>query len=161
MRLRVSCEGIAPRTRDYFLCTSTGIGRGLSISQLIFALNEELKCVACSPLYIAKSEYHLSLMKDDMLTICLCRFTFNSISQIDQDASITLASICEWKNSFVPVNHRLPTDIISLVPTHLPTQKDRFHPLLCVVICMESSSNMVHCGRSCFSKRVRSACHPP
>ena len=56
----------------------------------------------------------------------LCSFTFDSISQIDRDASTALATIREWKNSFVPVN-RIPTDILSLIPTHLPTQKDCFH----------------------------------
>ena len=36
-----------------------------------------------------------------------------------------LANIHEWKNSFTPFN-RLPSDIISLIPTYLPSQKDRF-----------------------------------
>ncbi|KAF9783943.1 hypothetical protein BJ322DRAFT_1109795 [Thelephora terrestris] len=78
-------------------------GRGLSLSQLIFALNKELKRVVHSPMY-----------------------TLEAVSQLDRDASIALATIREWRNSFAHVN-RIPTDILSLIPTHLPTQKGRFH----------------------------------
>ena len=49
-----------------------------------------------------------------------------AVSQLDRDASIAVAAIREWRNSFALVN-RIPTDIITLIPTHLPTQKDRFH----------------------------------
>ena len=55
----------------------------------------------------------------------LCSFTPDSISQIDRDASIALATIREWRNSFAPIN-RIPMDILSLIPTHFPTQKGRF-----------------------------------
>ncbi|KAF9784368.1 hypothetical protein BJ322DRAFT_844594 [Thelephora terrestris] len=78
-------------------------GRGLSISQLLFALNEELKRVAYSP-----------------------PFPLEAVSQLDHDASAALATIREWKNSFARVN-LIPSDILSLIPTHLPSQKDRFH----------------------------------
>jgi hypothetical protein len=37
-------------------------GRGLSLSQLVFALNEELKRVAYSPSYVAKD--HCSLVRE-------------------------------------------------------------------------------------------------
>ena len=37
-----------------------------------------------------------------------------------------LATTREWKNSFTLIN-RIPTDILSLIPTHLPSQKDIFH----------------------------------
>ncbi|KAF9783886.1 hypothetical protein BJ322DRAFT_884870 [Thelephora terrestris] len=77
-------------------------GRGLSLSQLIFALNEELKRVAYSPLS-----------------------TLEEVSQLDQGASHALATIREWRNSFIPVN-RIPIDILSLIPTHLPCQKVHF-----------------------------------
>ncbi|KAF9783462.1 hypothetical protein BJ322DRAFT_1110348 [Thelephora terrestris] len=77
-------------------------GRGLSLSHLVFALNEELKRVTHSP-----------------------SFTLEAVSQLEQGASAALASIREWKNSFRRVN-RIPTDILSLIPTHLPAQKDRF-----------------------------------
>ncbi|KAF9652159.1 hypothetical protein BDM02DRAFT_225932 [Thelephora ganbajun] len=77
-------------------------GNGLSLSQLAFALNEELKRTAYSPF-----------------------FTFDDISQLDRDISAALANIREWRNSFVRVN-RIPLDILALVPTHLPFQKDHF-----------------------------------
>ncbi|KAF9783898.1 hypothetical protein BJ322DRAFT_1109745 [Thelephora terrestris] len=48
-------------------------GRGLSLSQLVFALNEELKRVAPSPL-----------------------ITLEAFSQLDRDASNALATIREW-----------------------------------------------------------------
>ncbi|KAF9778073.1 hypothetical protein BJ322DRAFT_1025425 [Thelephora terrestris] len=83
--------------------THTYPGRGLSLSQLLFALNEELKRVTHSP-----------------------SFTLEAVSQLDQDASAALASIREWRNSFTCVNS-IPIDILSLIPTYLPAQKDRFH----------------------------------
>ena len=52
-------------------------------------------------------------------------FTLDTVSQLDRDASTALATIREWRNSFAPIN-RIPMDILSLIPTHLPTQKDRF-----------------------------------
>ncbi|KAF9777251.1 hypothetical protein BJ322DRAFT_1115160 [Thelephora terrestris] len=70
---------------------------------LVFALNEELKCMTHSP-----------------------SFTLEAVSQLDHGALAALASIREWKNSSNRVN-RIPTDILSLIPTHLPAQKDRFH----------------------------------
>lgn len=50
-------------------------------------------------------------------------FAFDEVSQLDQDVSIALANIREWRNSFIRIN-RLPLDILSLIPTHLPSQKD-------------------------------------
>jgi hypothetical protein len=49
-----------------------------------------------------------------------------AVSQLDQDVSIASAAIREWKNSFARIN-RIPTDILSLIPTYLSSQKDRFH----------------------------------
>ncbi|KAF9783846.1 hypothetical protein BJ322DRAFT_882676 [Thelephora terrestris] len=77
-------------------------GSGLSLSQLVFALNEELKRTAYSP-----------------------HFTFDQVSQLDQDTSTALMTIREWRNSFVPINC-VPWDILSLIPTHLISQEDRF-----------------------------------
>ena len=37
-----------------------------------------------------------------------------------------MATIREWRNSFVPIN-RVPLDILSLIPTYLSDQEDRFH----------------------------------
>ena len=51
-------------------------------------------------------------------------FAFEAVSQLDSDASSALATIREWKNSFALIN-RIPTDIISLIPTYLASQKDR------------------------------------
>lgn len=53
-------------------------------------------------------------------------FTLEVVSQLDRDASTALATIREWRNSFTPIN-RIPLDIPSLIPTHLASQKDRFH----------------------------------
>src|SRR5258708_5528686 len=61
-----------------------------------------------------------------ILMLQACSFTFDAISQLDWDASTALATIREWRNSFVCVN-RIPLDVLSLIPTHLPSQKDRFH----------------------------------
>ena len=99
-------------------------GRGLSLSQLVFALNEELKRVEYSPLYVAKA--HFGLIEELHVLNYRCSFTLEAVSQLDRDASIALATIREWKNSFAHVN-RIPTDILSLIPTHLSSQKDRFY----------------------------------
>ena len=58
-------------------------------------------------------------------TLTLCSFTPDKVSQLDQDVSTALATIREWKNSFAPIN-RIPLDVLSLIPTHLSSQKDRF-----------------------------------
>ena len=55
----------------------------------------------------------------------LYSFTFDNISQLDQDVSTASAAIREWRNTFVPIN-RVPLDILSLIPAHLASQKDRF-----------------------------------
>ena len=52
-------------------------------------------------------------------------FTFDDVSQLDLDISTALANVREWRNSFVPIN-RVPLDILSLVPTHLVSQSERF-----------------------------------
>ncbi|KAF9780153.1 hypothetical protein BJ322DRAFT_1084836 [Thelephora terrestris] len=70
-------------------------GQGLSLSQLVFALNEELKRVA----------YRSS-------------FSFDMLSQLDRDTSTALADIREWRNTLVPIN-RFPLEVLSIIPTHL------------------------------------------
>jgi hypothetical protein len=52
-------------------------------------------------------------------------FTLDAVSQLERDTSTALATIREWKNSFVLIN-RIPLDILSLIPTHLSSQADRF-----------------------------------
>ena len=58
-------------------------------------------------------------------TDILYSVTCDQVSQLDHDTSAALATIREWKNSLAPVNH-LPLDILSLIPTHLVFQEDRF-----------------------------------
>ena len=59
-------------------------------------------------------------------TLTLLRsLTLDEVSQLDRDTLTALAAIREWKNSFVPMN-RVPLEILSLVPTHLSSQEDRF-----------------------------------
>ena len=47
------------------------------------------------------------------------------IAELNRDTSAALATIREWMNSLIPIN-RVPSDVLSLIPTHLPSQKDRF-----------------------------------
>ena len=107
--------------------TRTYPGKGLSLSQLVFALNEELKRAAYSPSYVAKDRCGLAceVPRNDALTRFTYSYTFNNVSQLDQDTSIALTAIREWRNSFIHIN-RVPLDVLSLVPTHLHSQQDRF-----------------------------------
>lgn len=98
-------------------------GNGLTLPQLVFALNEELKCTVYAPSYVAEDH---RLSRNDMYTDSLFSFTSDQVSQLDQDTSIALATIREWRNSFIPIN-RIPFDVFSLIPTHLSSQKDRLH----------------------------------
>jgi hypothetical protein len=95
-------------------------GQGLSISQLVFALNEELKRTAYSPSYVAKHYRRVGERYANLRS----SLTFDQVSRLDQDASTALATIREWRNSFIPIN-RVPLDILSLIPTHLSSQRDR------------------------------------
>ena len=92
-------------------------GKGLSLLQLVFALNEELKRTAHSPSYVATI---LNAGRADSLL----SFTLEVVSQLDCGTSTALATIREWKNSFVRIN-RIPLDVLSLVPIHLASQSDR------------------------------------
>ena len=56
-------------------------------------------------------------------------FTSDQVSQFYQDTLTTFATVCEWKNSFSPVN-RVPLDILSLIPTHLASRGDRLRATL-------------------------------
>src|SRR5882762_1087255 len=55
----------------------------------------------------------------------LCSITLDVVSQLERDLSAALTALREWKNSLVRIN-RIPLDILSLIPTHLSSQKDRF-----------------------------------
>ena len=100
--------------------TQTYPGKSLSLSQLVFALNEELKRTAFSPLYVAGV---FGIMRNDIYTDFLCSVTLDQVSQLDHDTTAALATIHEWKNSLAPIN-RLPLDILSLIPTHFSAQED-------------------------------------
>jgi hypothetical protein len=52
-------------------------------------------------------------------------FDLNAVSLFERDISTALNVVREWKNSFVPIN-RIPSDVLSLIPTYLSSQKDRF-----------------------------------
>ena len=108
--------------------TGTHPGKGLSLSQLVFALNEELKHAAYSPLCVTKVHHGhpREVLKDDALISATRSSTFDDVSQLDRDVSTTLANIREWRNSFIRIN-RIPLDILSLIPTHLSSQKDRLY----------------------------------
>jgi hypothetical protein len=100
--------------------TYTHPGEGLSLPQLSFALNEELRRMAYSPPYVERER--LEERRADRL----CRITLDAVSRLEQDILSALAAARELKNSFVRIN-RIPLDVLSLIPTHLPSQKDRFH----------------------------------
>ena len=96
-------------------------GKGLSLSLLAFALNKELKRVAYSPSYVAK--YNIMILLAKPWADFFCSFTFDDVSQLDEDISTTLANVREWRNSFVHIN-RIPLDVLSLIPTHFDSQGD-------------------------------------
>jgi hypothetical protein len=48
----------------------------------------------------------------------------DAISRFERDISTALVTVREWKNFFASIN-RIPLDILSLIPTHLPFQSDR------------------------------------
>jgi F-box-like len=56
-------------------------------------------------------------------TVYLSRYTFEIVSQLDQEASTVAAAIREWRNSFLPIN-RFPPEVLALIPSHLPYQLD-------------------------------------
>ena len=62
---------------------------------------------------------------DDALIELPRSFTPDEISQLDRDTSTALSIIREWRNSFAAVN-RVPLDVLSLIPAHLPSQGDQF-----------------------------------
>lgn len=102
--------------------TDTHPGSELSLSQLVFALNNELKRTIFSPSCVAKNnptpvaERHSDFPHS---------YSLDRIVQLDRDTSSALAAIREWRNSFVPIN-RIPLDVLSLIPTYLEYKKDRF-----------------------------------
>jgi len=51
--------------------------------------------------------------------------TPDDVSQLYRDVSTALTNICEWRNSLTHIN-RTPSDVLSLIPTYLDSQTDRF-----------------------------------
>ena len=96
-------------------------GKGLSLSQLVFALNEELRRTAYPPLYVGYLE-----LVEERHTNHPCSVTSDEVFQLERDISTALAAARELKNSFALIN-RIPSDILSMIPTHLDSQKDVFH----------------------------------
>ena len=101
--------------------TQTYPGKGLSPLQLVFALNEELKRAVDSPSYVKILPRYLVGGCADFSF----RFTLDDFSQLERDTLAALTTIREWLNPSVPIN-RVPLDVLSLIPTHLPSQADRF-----------------------------------
>ena len=62
-------------------------------------------------------------MRNDALTFSTV--SPSTKSQLDRDISTALRTTREWRNSFVRIN-RIPLGVLSLIPTHLSSQKDRF-----------------------------------
>ena len=109
-------DGSSPPLMD----TQTYPGKGLSPSQLVFALNEELKRAVCSPSYVTYCDPTHEPHPDIPYSL-----TWDEVSELNRDASAALATIREWMTSFAPIN-RVPMDVLSMIPTHLPSQGDRF-----------------------------------
>ena len=102
-------------------------GRGLSLTQLVFALKEELRRTAYSPSYVTRSRVLV-----EQTPYFLYSHGLDKLSQLDEDITTILATVREWRNSLIPIN-RLPEDILSLIPTHLSCQQDRLRAsFICV-----------------------------
>jgi hypothetical protein len=96
-------------------------GQGLSLLQLVFTLNQRLKYALFSPSYM--TECHCDCELEERYANLLRRFTVDEVSELDRGISTALATICEWKNSFIHMN-RAPLDILFLIPTYLHSQND-------------------------------------
>lgn len=132
-------------------------GKGLSLSQLAFALNEELRRVTHSPPCVTKDSHGLAQGRS---TDSICpaspwiRFlnwtgTFRLHSQPSESGGTPLpASIAfRW------------TSFYSSRPTS-PPNRTVFAPLSCAAIGAEYSSSMVHYGPSCTSEKARAMWRP-
>ena len=100
--------------------TSTYPGKGLTLPQLVFALNEELKRAVYSPSYVVDGHQLIEGRSADLRAHSV---TLDVVSQLDRDTSTALAAVRGWRNSFAHIN-RIPMDALSLIPLYL-TQKDR------------------------------------
>ena len=112
----------SPMTPIPSMDTSTYPGKGLSLPQLVYALNEELRNKAHPPPYVER-EHSKPVNERDVDH--LHSITLEEISQLERGILTALGAVRESKNSFVPIN-RIPLDVLCLIPTHLPSHKDRF-----------------------------------
>ena len=97
----------------------------LSLSQIIFTLNQELKHATCSQSpYVTEATTDSLASSRERCADLFCSFTFDEVCQLDKDTSAALATVREWRNSFLPVN-RIALDVLSLVPIHLSSNDDR------------------------------------
>ena len=138
--------------------TQTYPGRGLSLSQLAFALNEELKRVAYSSPYVANNGLFSDCLKYDMLIA-----SADSLWRRSPNSTKMLQS--RWQ-PFASGGIHSPASTASRLisfPSSPPTSPPRrivSVPLLCAVIGVGSSLNGAHYGHGCSSKKARSACRP-
>ena len=100
-------------------------GKGLSPSQLVFALNKELERAIHSSPYVKIHFLGPPVGPQERLSDFPHSSTSDQVSQLYQDTLTAFTTVCEWRNSFTPIN-RMPLDILSLIPTYLTSRKDRF-----------------------------------
>ena len=103
--------------------TCTYPGKGLSLPQLLFALNEELSNLGHPLPYVERELFKLFKEWD---ADHLCSITLEEVSKLERDILTALVAVRESKNSFAHIN-RIPLDILCLIPTYLSSHKDRFH----------------------------------
>ena len=122
-------------------------GGSLSLSQLLFVLNEELKRVAHSPSYVAKGHFGLSRI-DVLIT--------SAASPWSQSLNSTGMPQARWQPSASGRTLSLSSTASRWIsfPSFLSTSLPRgtvSTPLPCAAIGAESSLEMVHYGHSCSS----------
>ncbi|KAF9652214.1 hypothetical protein BDM02DRAFT_245253 [Thelephora ganbajun] len=116
-------------------------GKGLSLSQLVFALNEELKRTAYSPLYVAEASPWMRFL--NLIKVFRLRWRVFASGGTPSLAS----TVSRW------------ISFPSSPPIFLPS-RTVFAPVLCAVVGAEPSSSMAPCGLSCSSKRVKPTSKP-
>ena len=129
-------------------------GRGLSLSQLVFALNEELKRMTYSPLYV--------VILDSLRNVVL----INSAASLStQPLKLSATRQLRWRLFTSGGTHSSPSTASRRIsfpsfPPTSPLRRTVSVPLLCAVIGVESSSNMARCGHNCSSDKARSVYRP-
>ena len=120
-------------------------------------LRSECGTEACSPFSVVRRERPPCevLWEGGTLTCSIASPSTRFVNSTG-DVSTALAAIREWRNSFVPIN-RIPLEVLSLIPTHISSQKDRFRSTF---VCRRwhrtfLQHGIVHCGPSCTSERAR------